>query len=182
VHLQLGYYPWFKHQREQYRKIDRDLVRRLPRHHIAEECPDREWDNVDAIEHVLLDLADDCDGLLHSVLFFTQSQPADQVPYVILCNQFIVEPDQEVFSHNEKLFALLEHQAGPELLVHPEQVVLLGELATVILPKVLKEVLAHVLQELFSLSVLSLDDVLGALIQHCTGAVWVFPQFFNEFS
>ena len=58
-------------------------------------------------------------------------------------------------SHNEKLFALLEHQTGPEVLVHPEQVVLLGELATVILPKVLKEVLAHVLQELLSRSVLS---------------------------
>ena len=155
VHLQLGYYPWFKHQREQYRKIDRDLVRRLPWHHIAEECPDREWDNVDAIEHVLLDLANNRDGLLHSVLLSIQAQIADKIPNVVLCNQFIIEPDQEVFSHNEKLFSLLEHQTGPELLVHPEQVVLLGELATVILPKVLKEVLAHVLQELLSRSVLS---------------------------
>jgi hypothetical protein len=93
--------------------------------------------------------------LLHSVLLFIQAQIADKIPNVILCNQFIIEPDQEVFSHNEKLFSLLEHQTGPELLVHPEQVVLLGELATVILPKVLKEVLAHVLQELLSRSVLS---------------------------
>ena len=85
-----------------------------------------------------------------------------------------------MFCNNEELFALLEHYTRSELLVNLKQVVLLCELATVILPKVLKKVLAHVLQKLFSRSILG-QDVLCTLIQHCTGTISVFPEFFNEF-